>query len=49
MFLRLVHDHEVEDHVLVFGDRGCQCAEQLRVRNQMARFQPGTNALEDGP
>jgi hypothetical protein len=22
--LRLVHDREVEDHILVLGDRGCQ-------------------------
>ena len=47
--LRFVHDREVKDCVLALRDRGCQCAEHLRMSDQLARFQPGTNALEDRP
>ena len=47
--LRLVHDREVEHHVLALRDRRCQRGEQLRVGDQLARLQAGTNALEDRP
>ena len=47
--LRLVHDREVEHHLLGLRDRRRERGEQLRVGDQPARLQPGTNALEDGP